>query len=191
ADTGGTFTDLVVYDRIARTTTFGKTLTTYGDLVDGVLRGLAEAEADLGHAELLKHGTTQVINAFIQRQGDDSALVTTRGYRDVLEIARGSRPVPFDLRFTRMAPLIPRDRCFEIDERIDRNGNVLRPLDRDELVRVAEAIRKQNVRAVAVSFLNAYRNPAHEQEAAALLQEMLPGVFVTTGTSLSSEWGEY
>lgn len=191
ADTGGTFTDLVVYDRIGNTTRFGKTLTTYGDLVDGVLDGVSGTGASLADAELIKHGTTQVVNAFIQRQGDRVALVTTSGFRDVLEIARGSRPVPFDLTFRRDAPLVPRDRCLEVDERIDSDGAVLRPLDLDGVRAVARAIRAMEVDAVAVSFLNAYRNPVHEQEAAAILRDMLPGVFVTAGTALTSEWGEY
>ena len=110
ADTGGTFTDLVIYDRVNGETKFGKTLTSYDDLVAAVLSSLQELDVDLSEAVLLKHGTTQVINAFVQRQGGRVALVTTAGFRDILEIARGSRPVPFDLKFRRMPPLVPRDR---------------------------------------------------------------------------------
>lgn len=191
ADTGGTFTDLVIYDRVNGETIFGKTLTSYDDLVAAVLLSLQELDVDLADAVLLKHGTTQVINAFIQRQGDRVALVTTAGFRDILEIARGSRPVPFDLKFRRTPPLVSRDHCFEVEGRIDSAGNVVRPLDRDSIEAVAQEIAKLNVDTVAVSFINAYRNSSHEEEAAALLAQLLPGIFVTTGTSLSREWSEY
>jgi len=191
ADTGGTFTDLAVYDTETHETRFGKTLTTYGDLTAGVIEGLQDAGTDLSGARLLKHGTTHVVNAFIQRSGARAALVTTEGFRDVLHIARGSRPVPFDLRYRRDAPVVPRDLCFEVPESVAGNGTVLRPLDIAALEALAELLRALEVEAVAISFLNAYRNPCHEVQAKALLEKRLPGVFVTTGTELSLEWSEY
>lgn len=191
ADTGGTFTDLVVYDQVNRQTKFGKTLTTYDDLVAGVLSGLQEMDVPLSECTMLKHGTTQVINAFIQRQGNRVALVTTRGFRDILELARGSRPVPFDLTFRRAPPLVSRDMCFEVEERMGSDGQIVRPLDRETVRAAALRIAALDVEAVAVSFINSYRNPAHEEETAAFLSELLPGVFVTTGTALTGEWAEY
>ncbi|MFG1190977.1 hydantoinase/oxoprolinase family protein [Xanthobacter flavus] len=191
ADTGGTFTDLAVHDTQNGQTHFGKTLTNYGDLVAGVLEGLRDTSAELSEARLLKHGTTHVINALIQRSGARVALVTTDGFRDVVEMARGNRPIPFEIGFRRNPPLVDRSLCFEVPERIDHSGAVLLPLDEPALETVAEAIRAANVEAVAVSFINAYRNSDHEDRAEAILARLLPGVFVTSGTRLSREWSEF
>ena len=160
ADTGGTFTDLAVYDAETGAIRFGKTLTTYGDLVEGVIAGLEDTSANVGQASLFKHGTTHVINAFIQRRGARTALVTTRGFRDVLEIARGNRPETFNLRYRRNPPLVPRSLRFEVDERMDGQGQVLRPLDIASVEELVPLLRKAGVESVAVSFLNAYANSA-------------------------------
>ncbi|MCR6735972.1 MAG: hypothetical protein NVV83_18655 [Afipia sp.] len=116
ADTGGTFTDLAVHDTLTGETRFGKTLTDYSDLIAGVISGLEDTESSIGDAALLKHGTTHVINALLERRGAKAALITTAGFRDVVEIARGNRSVPFDLRYRRTPPLIPRSLRFEVDE---------------------------------------------------------------------------
>jgi N-methylhydantoinase A len=189
ADTGGTFTDVAVYDPATGGLGFGKTLTTYADLVDGVLTGLGETGAAPDGIALLRHGTTHIINAFLQRRGAKTALVTTEGFRDVLEIARGNRPVPFDLSFRRDPPLVPRPLRFEVAERIAADGQVIAPLDVTALQALVPAL--QGVEAIAISFLNAYANPAHEDQAAAFLRAALPGAYVTTGSSLSREWFEY
>lgn len=191
ADTGGTFTDLAVYDVETGQTSFGKALTDYDDLIAGVIAGLENTGATAADARLLKHGTTHVINSLIQRRGANTALVTTRGFRDVLEIARGNRSVPFDLTYTRSPPLVPRKMRFEVLERVDGQGRVVTSLDVDELRELAARLRMLGVEAVAISFLNAYRNPVHEEAAAQVLREALPGVFITTGSSLSREWMEY
>lgn len=191
ADTGGTFTDLAVHDTQNGQTYFGKTLTTYGDLVAGVLDGLRDTSAELSETRLIKHGTTHVINALIQRNGARVALVTTEGFRDVLEIGRGNRPIPFELGFRRNPPLVDRDLCFEVPERIDHAGAVLQPLSERALEAVAAAIHASKAEAVAVSFVNSYRNSVHEDLAAAVLTRLLPGVFVTSGTRLSREWSEF
>ena len=189
ADTGGTFTDVAVYDPASGSLSFGKTLTTYADLVDGVLTGLGETGAAPDGIALLRHGTTHVINAFLQRRGARTALVTTEGFRDVLEIARGNRPVPFDLSFRRDPPLVPRPLRFEVAERIAADGQVIAPLDVAALEALVPAL--EGVEAIAISFLNAYANPAHEDQAAAYLRAALPGAYVTTGSALSREWFEY
>lgn len=191
ADTGGTFTDVAVYDADSQRVVYGKTLTNYADLVDGVLEGLEGTGVVLEKTLLLKHGTTHVINTLLQRNGARTALVTTRGFRDLLEIARGNRPVPFQLNYRRDPPLIPRTLRFEVQERIDARGGIVTPLDEAGLVSLASGLRAEGVEAVAVSFLNAYANPAHEQRAAQLLAEQLPGIYVTCGTSLTREWYEY
>lgn len=191
ADTGGTFTDVTVYDTEAGDIRFGKTLTTYGHLVDGVVAGIAEARGTAAEAAWLRHGTTHVINAFLQRHGARAALVATRGFRDVLEIGRGNRPVPFDTKRRREPPLVPRALRFEVTERIGSDGTVIEPLAEDEIGALVSALQAAEVEAVAVAFLNAYANPAHEQRVAALLRAQLPGVYVTAATTLSREWFEY
>jgi N-methylhydantoinase A len=191
ADTGGTFTDLVVYDTESGRVRYTKSLTTYDDLVDGVLACVRATGLDLAHADIVKFGTTLVINTYVQRNGARTALVTTAGFRDVLEIRRGNRPIPFDLRYERDPVLIERDLRFTVSERIAADGSVLHRLDPTELDSVAATIRESGVEAVAVSFLNAYASDVHEAAAAQQLRDRLPGVYVSAGTELSREWYEY
>ena len=191
ADTGGTFTDVAVYDVTKQKISFAKSLTTYGDLVDGVVAGIDEAKGEFAYAVALKHGTTHVINAFLQRKGARAALICTRGFRDVIELARGNRPVPFDIAERREAPLISRALRFEVTERISSNGAVIEALDENEVVALASTLRDASVSAVAVSFLNAYANPSHEQRTIDILGKLLPGVYFTSGSALSREWFEY
>src|SRR3984893_8871831 len=128
-DIGGTFTDLVAYDYDSHTVSYTKSPTTYGNLVEGVLDCFAKAKLDPHAADFVNHGTTLVINALIQRAGAKAALVTTAGFRDILEIARGNRPDPFDLHYRRDEPLIPRELRFEIAERIGSKGEIVTALD--------------------------------------------------------------
>ena len=190
-DIGGTFTDLVAFDHEADKVIYTKSPTTYGDFVEGILDCFRKANIAPEDTLLINHGTTLVINSLIQRLGGRTALITTRGFRDVLEIARGNRPDPLDLYYQRDEPLIPRDMRFEVNERMDSTGKIIRALNADELGKLAERIRKEKVEAVAVFFLNSYANPFHEEEAAAMLKRLLPGVFVTCSTELSREWYEY
>lgn len=191
ADTGGTFTDLAVFDTISGETRFGKTLTTYGDLVSGVITGLENTEVGLDRAAIFKHGTTHVINAFIERKGARTALVTTKGFRDVLEITRGNRPETFNLRYRRHECLIPRRFRFEVDERIGGDGAVIRPLETRDVEQLIPVLRDAGIEAVAVSLLNSYANSNHEEQICRMLSERLPGVYVTSGAALSREWMEY
>jgi N-methylhydantoinase A len=191
ADTGGTFTDIVVFDQLTKATQFGKTLTNYRDLVAGVLDGLSDTDGHLDEAAVFKHGTTHVINAFVQRKGARTALVTTEGFRDLLEIGRGNRASPFNLAYRRFAPLVPRELRFEVTERTLADGTAVQAPDPIALRDIAARLRAEKIEAVAVSFLNAYRNPANETLAKRILAEELPGTFVTTGAELSREWSEY
>ncbi len=190
-DIGGTFTDLVAYDHVTGTVRYTKSPTTYGNFVAGVLDCFAKAGSTPQDAALVNHGTTLVINSLIQRKGAKTALITTRGFRDVLEIARGNRPDPFDLYYQRDEPLIPRDLRFEVAERLAADGSTLIPLDEAELQACAENLKQLGIESVALCFLNAYANSAHEERAVALLKEWLPGVFITHSTDLSREWYEY
>jgi N-methylhydantoinase A len=190
-DIGGTFTDLVAFDHATGRVSYTKSATTYGDFVDGVLDCFRKAGTSPAEATLVNHGTTLVINSLIQRRGARTALITTRGFRDILEIARGNRPDPFDLYYRRDEPLIPRDLRFEVGERMAADGGVLLPLDETDLRAVADRCRREGIESIAVFFLNSYANPAHEERAVALLKDWLPGVFLTHSTDLSREWYEY
>src|SRR5215472_8435666 len=190
-DIGGTFTDLVGYDAETGAVVFAKSPTTYGNFVDGVLDCLAKAKLEPRSATFLNHGTTLVINSLIERKGAKAALVTTSGFRDVLEIARGNRPDPFDLHYRRDEPLIPRPLRFEVRERIGSTGEIVAPLDVAALAPLAEKFKDLGVEAVAIFFMNSYANPQHEESAAQELRRLLPDVYVTCSTELTREWYEY
>lgn len=191
ADTGGTFTDLAAYDSESGRVIYSKSLTNYDDLVEGLMSCVRKAGIDLAQAETVKFGTTLVINTFVQRTGAKTALVTTKGFRDVMELGRGNRPVPFDLRFEREPSLVGRDLRFGVSERISARGEVLQPLAMAELEWLAARLRELGVESVAVSFLNAYANEEHEVRAAERLRQLLPDVYVSAGTELSREWYEF
>ena len=190
-DIGGTFTDLVAYDHENRRVHYTKSPTTYDNFVLGILDCFGKASLSPEQASFLNHGTTLVINAFIQRRGAKAALVTTRGFRDLLEIARANRPDPFDLHYRRDEPLIRRSLRFEVPERIDTYGQVVEPLDIGALDELAKTLIAAKVEAVAVFFMNSYANPSHEELAAKRLKELLPNTYITYSTEITREWYEY
>jgi N-methylhydantoinase A len=190
-DIGGTFTDLVAYDAQSERLVHTKSLTTYGDLAEGIFSCIEKLRLPLGRVSLLKHGTTLVINALIQRNGSRAGLLCTKGFRDVLEIARGNRPLPFELSYRRDPPLVSRDLRLEVDERIGATGDVLRPLAEDDVLRAARTLIESGAESIAISFLNSYANHAHEAQAADVLRREFPTLHVSAGTELSGEWHEY
>lgn len=190
-DIGGTFTDLVAFDHDSQKVVYTKSPTTYENFVEGILDCFSKAQIDPAAANFFNHGTTLVINSLIQRRGARTALVTSAGFRDVLEIARANRPDPFDLHYQRDEPLIPRELRFEVPERLDAKGQTVTALDVAALEKLAEELKRQKVESVAVFFMNSYLDPSHEQRAAELLQRMLAGVYVTCSTELTREWYEY
>jgi len=190
-DIGGTFTDLVAFDHATQKVIYSKSPTTYDNLVEGILDCFNKAQIEPVQASLVNHGTTLVINSLIQRKGAKTALVTSKGFRDILEIARGNRPDPFDLHYQRDEPLIPRELRLEVAERMGSRGEVVTPLDTPALEKLAGEIKKLGVESVAVFFMNSYINPAHEESAAETLRELLPDAYVTFSTELTREWYEY
>ncbi len=190
-DIGGTFTDLVAFDHETQKVIYSKSPTTYDNLVDGILACFNKAQLKPAQASIVNHGTTLVINSLIQRKGAKTALVTSRGFRDILEIARGNRPDPFDLHYQRDEPLIPRELRLEVSERMGSKGDVVTPLDMPALEKLAGDIKKLGVESVAIFFMNSYINPAHEESAAETLRELLPDTYVTFSTELTREWYEY
>jgi N-methylhydantoinase A len=190
-DTGGTFTDLVAFDPVSHSFKYTKSLTTHGNPLDGIMACVGKTGMSLEGAPLFKHGTTLVVNTLIERSGPRIALVTTKGFRDVVDLGRGNRSDQYDLFFKRDPSLVTRNSRFEVDERIDGHGNILVEPTRQNVEAVAEQIRKLDVAAVAVSFLNSYLDPSHEDLVASWLQELLPECFITKSTELSREWYEF
>jgi N-methylhydantoinase A len=190
-DIGGTFTDLVAFDHETQKVLYAKSPTTYDNLVEGILDCFNKAKITPAQASLVNHGTTLVINSLIQRKGSKTALITTQGFRDILEIARGNRPDPFDLHYQRDEPLIPRELRLEVPERMGSKGEVVTPLDMSALEKLAGEIKTLGAESVAIFFMNSYINPAHEEAACATLKKLLPDVYVTYSTDLTREWYEY
>ncbi len=181
ADIGGTFTDVVLEHAGRRHT--AKVLTTPRAPEEGMLAGIAQvlAAAALAPAQVgvLIHGTTLATNALIERKGARTALLTTAGFRDVLEMGYEKRYEHYDLELELPAPLVPRELRFPVQERMTARGRVRTPLDERSFVKVVEQLKKQGVSAVAVGFLHSYANDAHEKSAGGLLARALPGVAVT------------
>jgi len=191
ADVGGTFTDVVVFDEISGKSYFGKTLTTPEHLVEGIVTGIHKADTALERTRLFLHGTTIAINTVIERTGANTALLTTRGFRDVYEIGRINRPEAYNLFFRKHQPLIPRSMRVEVNERLNAQGDVLVPLQDAEVVAIAKRLKELKVEAVAILFLHSYANPDHEIRAKDIIERECPGVFVTSSHELSQEYREF
>jgi len=193
-DVGGTFTDLISYDDASGAVVFSKSLTTVDDQSIGVLDAIGMAEQsglEVDGIGFFVHGGTTVINAITERKGVKTALVTTAGFRDVLEIGRGNRPDLYNLRTRTPVPFVPRHLRFEVSERMSAKGQVLQALDEEDVARCARECREQDVAAVAIIFLHSYANPAHEEQCAALLCKALCGISVCASHEISRQWREY
>jgi N-methylhydantoinase A len=188
-DIGGTFTDLVGYRDGAIVTS--KTSTVPADPTAGVAAALGLADCDLAAMAELIHGSTIAINTVLENKGAKTALVTTQGMRDVYAVGRGNRPDAFNLFFHRPRPLVPRELTFEVAERMNAAGKVLHALDPAPLAKLARTLTDQGIEAVAVCFLHAYANPAHEILAGAVLRRELPAAFVTLSHEILREFREY
>jgi N-methylhydantoinase A len=193
-DIGGTFTDIVILGGDG-TLHRRKILSTPDDyaraIEDGVAALLGEIGIGAGAIGEFAHGTTVATNAIIERRGGRVALITTKGFRDVLELGRFRSPRLYDLSFRKPEPLVERRLRFEVAERIDGQGRVVTPLDHDGLAAIGERILAEGIEAVAICFINAYANPAHEAEAAALLQRRFPALSISVSTQLLPQIQEY
>jgi N-methylhydantoinase A len=194
-DIGGTFTDLVVIDETSGAIRVGKVLTTAKDPAHGVEQGVQTLLDDAGVAparvRAVAHGTTLATNALIERKGARTALLTTEGFRDAVEIQREGRYDMYDLLIDPPAPLVPRHRRREVPERLLPDGVVLRPLDEAAARQVIAELIEDGVEAVAICLLHAYRNPVHERRLAALVAEMAPHVAVSCSSDVVPEIREY
>lgn len=192
-DIGGTFTDVVIERGSERFTT--KVLTTHSDPADGVLEGvdqvLAIAGAQPAETSLVLHGTTLATNAIIERNGAITALLTTRGHRDALEMAFENRFEQYDINIDRPTPLVPRHLRLPVAERMDAHGNVLLPLDEDSVSACIPVLQEQHVESVVVGLLHAYVNAVHERRIGEMLEVALPGVSITLASDVCPEIREY
>ncbi|WP_435060804.1 hydantoinase/oxoprolinase family protein [Amycolatopsis thermoflava] len=195
-DTGGTFTDVCALDEQTGRLYVRKVSSTPDDpgraIVTGVSQLLDEIGGrDLGDVGYFAHGTTVGTNALLTERGARTGLLTTAGFRDLLELGRGRRPSLYDLQADKPAALVPRDLRLEVDERVRHDGRVERPLDEEQVRALARELREQNVEAVAVCFLYSFVDPAHERTAERILTEELPGVHVSVSSAVLPEFREY
>lgn len=193
-DIGGTFTDYVLLDEDTGRLHLHKRLTTPADPAEGALLGLRElldrTGLELGECATLVHGTTLVTNAVIERRGTRTALLTTRGFRDVLEMGHEQRYDIYDLFLQYPQPLVDRRWRLEVDERVDRDGSVVRALDVDAVREQVRAMAEAGIEAVAVCFLHSYRNPSHEQAVAQLIRRET-GLRVSVSSEVVPELREF
>jgi N-methylhydantoinase A/oxoprolinase/acetone carboxylase beta subunit len=193
-DVGGTFTDIVAVDLNTGTALSDKILTSYPDPSDNILNGIKkmmDRGLQLAAVTQVVHGTTLVINTLIERKGASAALITTKGFKDIITIGREMRYDIYDLNITYPAPLIKRHRILEAHERIDFKGEVVAELDREQLATDLEALAATDVEAVAVSLLHAYANPSHEQQVAGMVKEYLPEVEISLSSQVLPQIKEY
>jgi N-methylhydantoinase A len=193
ADIGGTFTDVVLDAGGTRRTR--KVLTTPAAPEEGVLQGVGLVLEDAGlrfsDIDVFVHGTTLATNAIIERRGARTALIATQGFRDVLEIGTESRYDQYDLTLEKPHPLVPRALRFTVPERVDADGVIRLALDEAAVAALAPEFETAGVQSVAFAFLHAYANPVHEQQAAAVLKALLPGLFITMAHEVCPEVREY
>ena len=189
-DIGGTFTDFVVYDPVAQQIKTFKLLSTPRDPALAVLQGLQKIFAEKGtQSATVIHGSTVATNALLERKGAQAALITTRGFRDVLQIGRQNRPSLYDLFADPTPPLIPSELCFEMDERLTHTGEVLQAIDPDQVRALIPILKAHNVSAVAVCLLFSFIHPEHEQTIATELRSA--GFLISLSSEILPEYREY
>ncbi|MBL8379616.1 MAG: hydantoinase/oxoprolinase family protein [Burkholderiales bacterium] len=189
-DVGGTFTDLIIVDGAAGQVRLAKVPTTVDNQAYGVLAALDSAGVEAALLATIVHGTTTTTNAMLERKLARVGLITTRGFRDVLELGRRTRPRPYGMTGS-FVPLIPRELRLEVEERLDAEGAVLRPLDEKAVSAAALALREAGAEAVVIHFLHSYINPAHELAAERLVRAVWHNQFVTAGHRIVAEYREY
>ena len=189
-DVGGTFTDLIALDRASGAVRLAKVPTTVDNQATGVIAALEAAGAALGAVEAIVHGTTTTTNALLERKIARVGLITTKGFRDVLELGRRTRPQPYGLTGS-FEPLVPRELRLEVAERMDADGQVVTPLDEAGVRAAVETLRARGCEALVVHFLHSYLNPAHERRALDIARAAWPECHVTAGHAVLSEYREY
>lgn len=191
-DIGGTFTDVVAYEEETGTFSAGKVSTTPADLTEGVLNGLEQVVETEAGIDFMVHGTTQGINAFLERRGVPVLLLATEGFGDVYHIARGNRRRLYDVHYRKPTPLVARSDIVEVPGRLDPEGTERAALDEQAVRAAAKRVKEEGFGAIAVAFLFSYVNPEHELQAEAILREELgEDVHITLSHRVAREWREY
>ena len=196
SDVGGTFTDLVYFvvddqDGTIKQIKTEKAHTTPPEFEKGVLNSIKKADINLGDVSFFAHGTTVVINALTERKGVKTGLITTEGFRDVLEIGRGNRPDFFNLMYEKPVAFVPRYLRHEVSERINHKGEVLKSLQLENVDKIMNGLLEEGVEAIAISLLHSYANPTHEIQLAEYIQNKWPQISVVASHQISREWREY
>ncbi|MCK5095657.1 MAG: hydantoinase/oxoprolinase family protein, partial [Spirochaetes bacterium] len=190
-DVGGTFTDGVLLDETTGKIRVSKVSSTPKNPAIGTVGCMEKFQISLNEVSFLVHGTTVVINALIEGKGAKTALITTRGFRDVLEIGRSNRTEMYNALYSRPRSLVPRHLCLEAKERIAAGGEILVPLQVSELGEIVEFLRREEIKSVAVCLLNAYANPVHEEEIGRFLNETYPEAAVSLSHNITRRYYEY
>jgi N-methylhydantoinase A len=188
---GGTFTDIAAFDEKNGRIVFGKSLSTPDRLVNGIDAAVDRAGVKFADSNLFLHGSTVAINTLLERTGARTALITTKGFRDVYEIGRINRPDAYNLFFQKHDPLVERALRFEVKERMLADGEAHIPLDEQEVIALADRLNEMKIEGVAILFLHCYRNPNHEARAKKLIEKRYPHLFVSASHELSQEYREF
>lgn len=191
-DIGGTFTDSVSIDGEGKIG-LAKNPTNAEDLTAGVMENLKRLDLDLRNAELIAHGTVFILDSLLQRRVGKTGLITTEGFRDVLEIMRTNRPeeLIFDIQQVKPTPFVPRRLRFEVPERLDFNGQILRALDEKRAEETIRALEREGVEAIAVCLLHSYANDIHEQKLKAMIEKLVRGIHVSLSSEVAPQWREF
>ena len=190
-DVGGTFTDVVSLNIDSGKLKFDKVPTTPSDPQQGVLAGMDSAGVAREDITFFVHGTTLGLNALLTRRGARMGIITTKGFRDVYLLGRTDRIPMFDFKYKKPKSLVTRNHIFEVDERLNFEGNVITAFDEVSARAAAERVKAEGLQAVAICFLHSYVNPAHEEKMAAILKEVVTDIEVTLSSRLSREIREY
>ncbi len=190
-DIGGTFTDLVLFDEKNGKLTAFKSLSTPKDPSNGVLSTIKLSKINISDVEFFAHGGTTVINAITERKGVKTALITTLGFRDVLEIMRGNRPDMYNLKAKKPEPFVSRKLRFEVNERISAEGKKIVPLNLESLDDIIKECKSNKVEAIAIQFMHSYLFTENEKECAKYIKKKFPEVSITLSSDITREWREF
>ena len=195
-DVGGTFTDLVYFEidektKVAKKTSVSKSNTTPPNFENGVFNCIEKSKIDISEASFFAHGTTVIINSITERKGVVTGLITTKGFRDSLEIARGDRPDFFNLRYKKPKPFVPRYLRKEVPGRIDFLGREIEQLDISDVPNIIKNFREHQVQSIAICLIHSYANPNHEIVVSQEVKKLWPDIEVISSHELTREWREY
>jgi len=191
SDIGGTFTDLVYLDESTGRIGSNKASTTPKNFAEGVIETLQKAELKVSDTKFFVHGSTIIINALTERKGAKTGLITTSGFRDVLEITRANRPDLYNMYYTKPKPFVPRQFRLEVRERMNYKGEELEPLNEEEVKKAVDYFKKEGIETIAVCFLHSYANSSHEKRCGEIIRERAPEIPVTLSCEITQEWREY